>query len=96
MVESDYLNRQGAYRVDVTAPPRMLNSLMYKMCYYRSDRCRPASVGGRRQCARSAPAPSSHALTRSQRAALMGRLVRAQVVGPGLIAFEMPKSEINA
>jgi dolichyl-diphosphooligosaccharide--protein glycosyltransferase len=35
VVESDYLNRQGAYRVDASAPPRMLNSLMYKMCYYR-------------------------------------------------------------
>lgn len=35
VVESDYFNAHGSYRVDDTAPPRMLNSLMYKMCYYR-------------------------------------------------------------
>jgi len=35
VVESDYLDSHGHYRVDAGAPPRMLNSLMYKMCYYR-------------------------------------------------------------
>eukprot|EP00899_Mesostigma_viride_P022562 jgi/Mesvir1/3490/Mv11980-RA.1 len=32
--ESDYL-ANGDYRVDAGATPTMLNSLMYKMCYYR-------------------------------------------------------------
>ncbi|CAM0954523.1 unnamed protein product [Alopecurus aequalis] len=32
--EPDYL-RDGQYRVDAQATPTMLNSLMYKLCYYR-------------------------------------------------------------
>jgi len=61
VVESDYLNRQSAYRIDATASPRMLNSLMYKMCYYRFgnlqtvfgrptgfDRVRNSEIGDKR------------------------------------------------
>eukprot|EP01061_Rhynchopus_euleeides_P045580 TRINITY_DN8259_c0_g1_i1.p2 TRINITY_DN8259_c0_g1~~TRINITY_DN8259_c0_g1_i1.p2 ORF type:complete len:728 (+),score=319.53 TRINITY_DN8259_c0_g1_i1:64-2247(+) len=33
--ERDYLNQNGEYRVDSGASKRMLNSMMYKMCYYR-------------------------------------------------------------
>eukprot|EP00898_Chlorokybus_atmophyticus_P005715 jgi/Chlat1/6144/Chrsp41S05700 len=32
--EEDYLN-EGDYRVDAQAAPALLNSLMYKLCYYR-------------------------------------------------------------
>lgn len=35
MVESDYFNSQGQYRVDHSVSPRMAQSLMYKMCYHR-------------------------------------------------------------
>jgi len=35
VVEADYFNQQGQYRVDHTVSDRMKNSLMYKMCYYR-------------------------------------------------------------
>eukprot|EP00823_Brevimastigomonas_motovehiculus_P002182 TRINITY_DN1371_c0_g1_i1.p1 TRINITY_DN1371_c0_g1~~TRINITY_DN1371_c0_g1_i1.p1 ORF type:complete len:766 (+),score=186.20 TRINITY_DN1371_c0_g1_i1:55-2298(+) len=35
VVEREYFNAQGQYRVDATAPKRMTNCLMYKMCYYR-------------------------------------------------------------
>eukprot|EP00741_Cyanophora_paradoxa_P009382 tig00000144_g9088.t1 len=33
--ESDYLTSQGEFRVDRDGTPAMLNSLMYKMCYWR-------------------------------------------------------------
>ncbi|VDO04034.1 unnamed protein product [Rodentolepis nana] len=33
--EQDYYTAQGDYRIDHTAPPAMVNSLMYKMSYYR-------------------------------------------------------------
>jgi len=33
--ERDYLDSRGDYRVDKHGSPIMLNSLMYKMCYYR-------------------------------------------------------------
>lgn len=33
--ERDYLSATGEYKIDRTAPKRMLESLMYKMCYYR-------------------------------------------------------------
>jgi dolichyl-diphosphooligosaccharide--protein glycosyltransferase len=35
VVEADYMNSQGQYRIDNTVSNRMVNSLMYKMCYYR-------------------------------------------------------------
>lgn len=35
VVEADYMNAQGAYRIDNSVSPRMVNSLMYKMCYHR-------------------------------------------------------------
>eukprot|EP00033_Pygsuia_biforma_P001994 GCRY01002219.1.p1 GENE.GCRY01002219.1~~GCRY01002219.1.p1 ORF type:complete len:714 (-),score=142.20 GCRY01002219.1:267-2408(-) len=33
--EQDYFSSKGEYRVDKEASPKMLNCLMYKMCYYR-------------------------------------------------------------
>ena len=33
--ETDYYSPSGEYRVDKDASSAMLNSLMYKMCYYR-------------------------------------------------------------
>mmetsp|Transcript_22784 Transcript_22784/g.37497 ORF Transcript_22784/g.37497 Transcript_22784/m.37497 type:complete len:193 (+) Transcript_22784:2-580(+) len=33
--ESEYLTPNGDFRVDKEGTPAMLNSLMYKMCYYR-------------------------------------------------------------
>ncbi|KAL8153002.1 hypothetical protein V2J09_010762 [Rumex salicifolius] len=50
--ESDYL-RDGQYRIDSQATPTMLNSLMYKLCYYRFvetdgkafDRVRRTEIG---------------------------------------------------
>jgi len=33
--ESEYLTANGQYRVDAAAPKNMLNSLMYKLCYYK-------------------------------------------------------------
>lgn len=33
--EADYLNARGEYRIDKMGSPTMLNSLIYKMCYYR-------------------------------------------------------------
>eukprot|EP01064_Diplonema_japonicum_P028783 TRINITY_DN4501_c9_g1_i1.p1 TRINITY_DN4501_c9_g1~~TRINITY_DN4501_c9_g1_i1.p1 ORF type:complete len:721 (+),score=143.60 TRINITY_DN4501_c9_g1_i1:41-2203(+) len=33
--EKDYLNDHGEYRVDAGASKRMMNSMMYKMCYHR-------------------------------------------------------------
>lgn len=33
--ESDYFTADGQYRVDSAAPPAMLNSLMYRLSYYR-------------------------------------------------------------
>jgi dolichyl-diphosphooligosaccharide---protein glycosyltransferase len=35
VVETDYFNAMGQYRMDATVSPRMMNSMMYKMCYYR-------------------------------------------------------------
>lgn len=35
VVETDYFNSMGQYRMDATVSPRMANSMMYKMCYYR-------------------------------------------------------------
>ncbi len=35
VVESDYFNTLGQYRMDHTVSSRMSNSIMYKMCYYR-------------------------------------------------------------
>ena len=37
VVEADYMNSGGQYRVDSSISPRMVNSLMYKMCYYRAE-----------------------------------------------------------
>ena len=33
--ESKYFTPEGEYRIDGRASETMLNSLMYKMCYYR-------------------------------------------------------------
>jgi len=33
--EPDYFSRRGEFRVDKEGSPLMLNTLMYKMCYYR-------------------------------------------------------------
>lgn len=33
--EAQYLNNRGEYRIDSSASPALLNSLMYKMCFYR-------------------------------------------------------------
>lgn len=33
--ESDYITEQGEFRVDSQGKPAMLESLMYKLCYYR-------------------------------------------------------------
>ncbi len=33
--ESNYMAKSGEYKVDRAASPTMLNTLMYKMCYYR-------------------------------------------------------------
>lgn len=35
IVEKDYFDEKGQYRVDREASKTMLNSMMYKMCYYR-------------------------------------------------------------
>jgi len=35
VVERDYFSAQAQYRIDASAPKRMTNSLMYKMCYFR-------------------------------------------------------------
>lgn len=35
IVEKDYFTPQGEFRVDKSGSPIMLNSLMYKMCYYK-------------------------------------------------------------
>nr|CDS28695.2 oligosaccharyl transferase [Hymenolepis microstoma] len=56
--EQDYYTAQGEYRIDHMAPPAMVNSLMYKMSYYRFaemtidprmpagfDRARNAEIG---------------------------------------------------
>ncbi|KAL0214891.1 hypothetical protein P9112_007075 [Eukaryota sp. TZLM1-RC] len=58
--ESDYLTERGEYKIDKEAPPAMLNSLLYKMCYYRFgevqfdyrqpsgfDRVRNAEIGNK-------------------------------------------------
>jgi len=37
VVETDYFNAQGQYRMDYTVSPRMASSMMYRMCYYRFD-----------------------------------------------------------
>eukprot|EP01106_Pelomyxa_sp_JSP_P010629 TRINITY_DN280_c0_g1_i1.p3 TRINITY_DN280_c0_g1~~TRINITY_DN280_c0_g1_i1.p3 ORF type:complete len:137 (+),score=49.94 TRINITY_DN280_c0_g1_i1:727-1137(+) len=36
--ERDYVDAHGEYRVDSRAPPAMLNSLMYSLCYYNFDK----------------------------------------------------------
>lgn len=33
--ESNYYNSAGSYKVDKSGSPTLLNSLMYKLCYYR-------------------------------------------------------------
>ena len=33
--ETDYYSPSGEFRVDKEGSPTLLNSLMYKMCYYR-------------------------------------------------------------
>lgn len=38
VIETDYFNKQGQYRMDSTVSPRMMNSIMYKMCYYDFDK----------------------------------------------------------
>ena len=35
IVEADYYSPRGEYRIDSEASPTMLNSLMYKLSYYR-------------------------------------------------------------
>merc|ERR1711991_514130 len=35
IVEADYLGEGGGYRVDGGGAPKLLNSLMYKLCYYQ-------------------------------------------------------------
>jgi len=58
--EKDYYDEKGTYRVDKEAPKTMLNSMMYKMCYYRFgsiiteqgrpsgfDRVRKAEIGNK-------------------------------------------------
>lgn len=35
VVEKEYMSAKGEYRIDREASPRMLNCMMYKMCYYR-------------------------------------------------------------
>jgi len=35
IIESDYYNSRGEFRVDSGGSPTMLNSLMYKLCYYK-------------------------------------------------------------
>jgi len=35
IIESDYFTPQGEFRVDAAGSPVMLNSLMYKLCYWR-------------------------------------------------------------
>src|SRR4051812_22671814 len=35
IVEKNYFTPGGDFRVDSAAPQTMLNSLMYKLCYYR-------------------------------------------------------------
>jgi len=35
IVESDYYNSRGEFRIDSGGSPTMLNCLMYKLCYYR-------------------------------------------------------------
>ncbi|KAL0212571.1 hypothetical protein RCL1_006197 [Eukaryota sp. TZLM3-RCL] len=58
--EEEYLTERGEYRIDKEAPPALLNSLLYKMCYYRFgevqldyrspagfDRVRNAEIGNK-------------------------------------------------
>jgi len=58
--ESNYYTSSGEFRVDREASPTMLNSLMYKLCYYRFggmfteggkpagyDRVRSAEIGSK-------------------------------------------------
>jgi len=47
IVEKDYYNSKGEYRIDSGASTTMLNSLMYKLCYYKfgqvsSERDKPS------------------------------------------------------
>jgi len=59
--EADYLTPEGQYRIDSAASKTMLNSLMYKLCYYRFgevgaeygrpggfDRVRNAEIGNKK------------------------------------------------
>eukprot|EP00474_Spongospora_subterranea_P008975 CRZ09433.1 hypothetical protein [Spongospora subterranea] len=48
VVESEYFNRNGEFRVDESVSDRMKNSLMYSMCYYRFGEIRSSwdSQGG--------------------------------------------------
>jgi len=61
IVERDYLSAEGSYRIDSAASKTMLNSLMYKLCYYRFgdvgaeygrpggfDRVRNAEIGNKK------------------------------------------------
>jgi len=60
IVEKDFLTPEGQYRVDSAATKTMLNSLMYKLCYYRFgevgteygrtgfDRVRNAEIGSKK------------------------------------------------
>jgi dolichyl-diphosphooligosaccharide--protein glycosyltransferase len=46
--EHDYLNAEGVYRVDEGGSQTMLDSLMFRLCYYRfegSDRVRGSAPG---------------------------------------------------
>jgi len=60
IVENDYFSKSGHYRVDREASPIFMNSLMYKLCYYKFgevftegnrpagyDRVRQAEIGNK-------------------------------------------------
>jgi len=60
IVENDYYNSRGEFRIDSGGSPTMLNCLMYKLCYYRFgqvytergqpsgyDRVRSAEIGNK-------------------------------------------------
>ncbi|KAJ9468157.1 Dolichyl-diphosphooligosaccharide--protein glycosyltransferase subunit STT3 [Diplonema papillatum] len=43
--ETDYLNGNGQYRQDASAPTRLVDSMMYKMCYFRFDEMATQAAG---------------------------------------------------
>eukprot|EP00003_Mantamonas_plastica_P000131 TRINITY_DN10133_c0_g1_i1.p2 TRINITY_DN10133_c0_g1~~TRINITY_DN10133_c0_g1_i1.p2 ORF type:complete len:143 (-),score=52.46 TRINITY_DN10133_c0_g1_i1:20-448(-) len=55
IVEQDYFTKNGEFKIDAEGSPKMLNCLMYKMCYYRfgdvhTDQGKPSGYDRVRNC----------------------------------------------